>query len=87
MDGEIIVLNDETGADVRFWLLDVVPYEGEDYAVLLPADEEADSFLILLAEPDPADPEDYLFSGIDSAETVGAVFAAFKARHPEDFPE
>ena len=85
MDEDIIVLTDETGADVRFELLDVVECRGDDYAVLLPADEDAEMFTILLAEPDPANAEDYMFSGIDDQETIDAVFAKFKKRHPEIF--
>ncbi len=85
MDEDIIVLTDETGADVRFELLDVVEYRGDDYAVLLPADEDAEMFTILLAEPDPANAEDYVFSGIDDQDTIDAVFAKFKKRNPEIF--
>lgn len=85
MDEDIIVLTDETGADVRFELLDVVEYRGDDYAVLLPADENAEMFTILLAEPDPANAEDYVFSGIDDQDTIDAVFAKFKKRNPEIF--
>ena len=85
MDEDIIVLTDETGADVRFELLDVVEYRGDDYAVLLPADEDAEMFTILLAEPDPANAEDYVFSGIDDQKTIDAVFAKFKKRNPEIF--
>ena len=87
MYDDIIVLTDETGADIRFALLDVVPYEGDDYAVLLPADEDAEMFTILRAVPDPADPEDYLFCGIDGQEIIDAVIALFHTRHPEIFEE
>ena len=85
MDENIITLTDESGAEVRFALLDVIEYDGGDYAVLYPADEEADMFTILLAEPDPAEPEDYFFSGIEEQETIDAVFDLFKTRHPEIF--
>ena len=85
MNEDIIILTDETGADVRFELLDVIEHRGNDYAVLLPADEDAEMFTILLAEPDPADAEDYLFSGIDDQGTIDAVFAKFRKRHPEVF--
>lgn len=87
MYDDIIVLTDENGADIRFALLDVVPYEGDDYAVLLPADEDAEMFTILRADPDPADPEDYLFCGIDEQEIIDAVFAMFQERNPELFGE
>lgn len=87
MQNDIITLTDESGAPVRFQLLDVVEYRSGDYAVLFPLDEDADMFTILLAEPDPANPEDYFFSGIDEQETIDAVFAKFRKRHPEIFEE
>ncbi|HBI85590.1 MAG TPA: DUF1292 domain-containing protein [Ruminococcus sp.] len=87
MDRNIIVLTDEDGADVRFELLDVVEHGGDDFAVLLPADEEAEMFMILRADPDPANPEDYLFSGIEDQKLIDKVFAKFRKRHPEIFEE
>lgn len=87
MDETIITLTDESGAEVRFELLDVIEYHGDDYAVLYPADEDADMFTILLASPDPANPEDYFFEGIGEQETVDKVFAKFQKRHPEIFEE
>ena len=35
----IIVLNDENGEEVQFEFLDLVELDGEEYVVLLPADE------------------------------------------------
>ena len=36
----LIVLTDEDGNDVSFEFLDLLEYEGEEYVVLLPTDEE-----------------------------------------------
>ena len=36
----ILVLNDEEGNEVEFEFLDLIEYEGEEYVVLLPVDEE-----------------------------------------------
>ena len=36
----IIVLNDENGDEIEFEFLDLIEYEGEEYVVLLPHDEE-----------------------------------------------
>ena len=43
----IVTLIDEEGTEMRFELLDVINYEGTDYAVLIPDDEEADSVINL----------------------------------------
>ena len=39
----ILVLNDEEGNEVEFEFLDLIEYEGEEYVVLLPHDEEEDA--------------------------------------------
>lgn len=85
MEDSLITLTDETGAEVHFQLLDVIEYQSADYAVLYPLDEEADSFMLLRADPDPADPDDYIFEGGVPQKTVDAVFAMFQKRHPELF--
>ena len=36
----IIILNDEDGNEVEFEFLDLIEYEGEEYVVLLPVEEE-----------------------------------------------
>ena len=36
----IVTLIDEEGVEMRFEMLDVIEYEGTEYAVLLPDDEE-----------------------------------------------
>ena len=36
----IIVLNDENGDEIEFEFLDLIEYDGEEYVVLLPNDEE-----------------------------------------------
>ena len=38
----IITMTDENGADVDFEYLDCIEYEGKEYLVLIPAQEDAD---------------------------------------------
>lgn len=38
----VVTLTDEDGVEVDFEILDVVPYEDGQYAVLLPVDDESD---------------------------------------------
>ena len=38
----VVTLTDEDGIEVDFEILDIVPYEGGEYAVLLPVDDESD---------------------------------------------
>ena len=37
----ILTLTDENGADVEFEYLDCIEYQGKEYLILLPVDEEA----------------------------------------------
>ena len=39
-EGSIIVLEDDLGNEVEFEYLDVVDYEGDEYLVLMPVEEE-----------------------------------------------
>lgn len=38
----IIVLNDEDGNEVEMEYIDLIGYEGKEYVVLLPTEEDAD---------------------------------------------
>ena len=72
----IILLNDEDGNEVKFEFLDLIEYGGEEYVVLLPAEEgeDADEVVILKVEDtDSEDEESYV--GVDDQEILNAVFA------------
>lgn len=74
---DLITLQDETSADVRFEILGLVEYECENYAVLLPFDEpEVNEVTILkvLEENEETD----LYLGIDDNNLIQAVFEEFK---------
>ena len=81
----IIVLTSEDGVDVRFEFLDLVEYNGGEYVVLLPADEEeADEVVILqvLSGPDEEN-EDYV--SVEDDATLNAVFELFRQRNADMF--
>ena len=82
----IILLNDEEGNQVKFEFLDLIEYEGEEYVVLLPAEEgdDADEVVILKVEDtDSEDEESYV--GVDDQEVLNAVFAIFKDKFKDEF--
>ena len=71
----IIVLNDENGEEVPFEFLDLIEYEGEEYVVLLPVeeDEEADEVVILkLEDTESEDEESYV--SVDDEEVLNKIF-------------
>lgn len=83
-DDSIITLTDDDGNEVDFLLLDVVEYNGGDYLVLLPMEddeEDEDNVLILKVERKG---EEEIFSGIEDENEVNAVFALFTAQLEAD---
>ena len=82
----IIVLNDENGEEVPFEFLDLIEYEGEEYVVLLPVEEEeeADEVVILkLEDTESEDEESYV--SVDDEDVLMAVFEIFKDKFKDEF--
>ena len=74
----ILTLTDENGAEINFEYLDCIEYEGTEYLVLLPEDEEDDEIVILEIEPVDEENENYL--AVEDEKTLDAVFAIFKEK-------
>ena len=82
----IIVLNDENGDEIEFEFLDLIEYEGEEYVVLLPHDEEeeADEVVILKLEDTDSEDEESYVSVVDE-EVLQNVFEIFKEKFKDEF--
>ncbi len=85
----IIILNDETGAEVKFEFLDLVELDGEEYVVLLPSDEaeneeEAGEVVILKVEASESEEEESYVS-VDDEEILNQVFEIFKEKFKDEF--
>jgi len=74
----IITLTDENGDEIDFEYLDCIEYQGKEYLVLIPAEEDADEIVILEIEPVDEENENYL--AVDDEATLDAVYAIFKDR-------
>ena len=74
----ILTLTDENGVETAFEYLDCVEYQGKEYLVLLPAEDESGEIFILEVEPIDDENENYL-SVTDEA-VLTAVYAIFKER-------
>ncbi len=83
-EAEIITLEDDLGNEKDFEFLDTVEYEGEEYIILLPVEEEEQSEVMIL-RVDSLNDEDEIYSGVDDEETLQAVFDIFKDRYRDDF--
>lgn len=82
----IIVLNDENGEEIEFEFLDLIEYEGEEYVVLLPNDEDDDAeevVILKLEDTDSEDEESYV--SVDDEETLKNVFEIFKEKFKDEF--
>lgn len=77
----ILVLTDENGNETEFEYLDVIEYEGTEYLVLLPTEEDNDEIVILQIEPVDEENENYL--AVEDEQTLSAVYAIFKDRYQD----
>lgn len=83
-EAEIITLEDDLGNEKDFEFLDTVEYDGDEYIVLLPVDEEEQNEVMIL-RVDSLNDEDESYSGIDDEDVLQAVFDIFKERYKDDF--
>ena len=85
----IVVLNDESGAEVEFEFLDLIELDGEEYVVLLPIEEEEDPeaagevVILKLEDTESEDEESYV--SVDDEEILNKVFEMFKEKFKDEF--
>ena len=77
----IITLTDENGNDVEFEYLDCIEYQGTEYLVLMPADEDSNEIVILRIEPVDEENENYL--AVQDEAVLDAVYSIFKERYQD----
>lgn len=83
MDDDIVILEDETGKETEYELVDLIEYDWERYVFLLPLDdeeEEDDDACVLIMR---VDGEQYV--GVEDQETLDALFQIFKDTHQDEF--
>jgi uncharacterized protein YrzB (UPF0473 family) len=74
----ILTLTDENGVETQFDYMDCIVYEGKEYLVLMPVDEEDDEIVILEVEPVDEENENYL--AVDDEAVLMAVYEIFKEK-------
>ena len=80
-ESSILTLTDENGEDMDFEYLDCIDYEGKEYLVLIPAQEDADELVILEVEPVDEENENYL--AVEDEAVLNAVYGIFKDRYKD----
>lgn len=77
----ILTLTDENGQDVNFEYLDCLEYQGVEYLVLLPEEDDSNELVILQVEPVDEENENYL--AVEDEAILNAVFDMFKAKYQD----
>ena len=76
-----LTLTDENGVDTEFEYLDCIEWEGKEYLVLLPLDDEESGIVILEIEPVDEENENYL--SVEDTAVLDAVYGIFKERYKD----
>ena len=77
----IMTLTDENGVDVDFEYLDCIEYQGKEYLILMPVDEESNEIVILEIQPVDEENENYL--AVEDEAILDAVYGIFKERYKD----
>lgn len=80
-ESSILTLTDENGEDIDFEYMDCIPYNGTEYLVLMPAEEDSNEIVIL--EVQPVDEENENYIAVESEEILDAVYQIFKDRYKD----
>ena len=83
---DIITLEDDLGNEQDFEYLDVVEFEGEEYIILLPVEEEEqERSEVMILRIESLDDEHENYVGIDDEEVLQKGFDIFKKRYENEF--
>lgn len=82
-EDQIIETIDENGNVIKFELFDIVEVDEQEYALLLPVDEEEESSEVVLMRLSK-EGDEYLFETIDDDEEFEKVAAYVESMEDED---
>ena len=82
-----VILNDEEGNEVEFEFLDLIEYEGEEYVILLPANEDIEEpgEVVILKVEDTESEDEESYVSVDDEDVLNAVFEIFKEKFKDEF--
>lgn len=83
-DEGIITLSSNDGDEESFGFLDLIEYDGDEFIVLYPMNDENGQVLILKVEEDATSDEYDSYVGIDDDDLVQAVFQAYLEKHKDE---
>ena len=79
-ESAVLTLVDENGADIDFEYLDCIEYQGKEYLVLTPMEEEGQ---IVILEVEPVDEENENYNAVEDEAVLEAVYEIFKERYQD----
>ena len=80
-DDSILTLTDENGQEMQFEYMDCIAYQGIEYLLLMPLEEEANEIVIL--EIQPVDEENENYVAVEDEAILDAVYSIFKERYKD----
>ena len=75
-----LTLVDDKGEETVFESLDCIEYQGKEYLVLTPMEEEGQ---IVILEVEPVDEENENYIAVEDEAVLDAVYAIFKERYQD----
>ena len=81
---DIIYLTDDDGNEEGYIFLDLIEYDGCEYAVLYPEEGDNDDTVEILRVEDLSDEED-VYLPVGSDEILNEVFELFKAKNKDEY--
>lgn len=83
-EDNIITMLGDDGEEVNFEFLDLIEYEGKEYVVLIPVDDEDDETCIIM-EVVPLEDDMEEYHGISDQALVDTLFEIFKEKNKDEF--
>ena len=81
MPDGVVTLTDDLGNEVHFEYLDIIEYEGIEYAVLFPLDDDSNQVAILRVNFFDGETEE--LSGVEDENVLEAVFGIFMENYKD----
>lgn len=80
-EDSILTLTDENGEEMQFEYMDCIEYQGKEYLILMPLEEESAEIVILEIQPVDEENENYL--AVEDEAVLEAVYGIFKERYKD----
>ena len=80
-ESNLLSLTDENGQETVFEYLDVIEYQGKEYLILLPVEDEDGQVVIL--EIEPVDEENEKYLSVGDEDLLNAVYDIFKEKYKD----